>query len=197
MLKLLMPTVVLVALLGSVGCGGADEPGPVVEEPSPMVVEAPPAPDLLEPPFTSDEIRSAWVEGLALTIRHRVDGIDVLERWRVVAADEHGATIESVVVDPAGMPISEPSAQTSSWDELRDHASFPRDRARREDATRDTALGTYEGWLYTVTDPETGVVTELFFARALPGAPLTMRVLRDGAVVVDFEQLERGIADGE
>ncbi|MCU0305054.1 MAG: hypothetical protein MUC56_13465 [Thermoanaerobaculales bacterium] len=194
--KPMTSALVLAAVLGGLGCGGAGDPAAVGDGATAAPVGATPAPELLEPPFTSEEIRSAWVEGLYLTIRRRFDGIDVFERWQVVAADEHGATIESVVVDPAGIPISEPMRQTSSWDELRDHASFPRDRAAREEVTRETALGAYEGWLYTVTDPETGARTEFFFARALPGAPLTMKVLRDGEVALDFEQLERGMVDG-
>ena len=179
------------------GCGGADK----ADQGYAATVTTDPATaatDVLDPPFTSEQIRDAWVEGLELKIRRQTDGMEVLERWRVVAADSDGATIESVVIDAAGEAVSEPRAQTSSWDELRDHAAFPADRVRREAVNRETALGAFDGRLYTVTDPESGTFSEYFFAEAFPGAPLVMRVIKDGEVVAQFEQIERGrFGDGE
>lgn len=177
---------VVTMIVVAVGCGGPDQPGQTgAELPQPT-------PIILDPPFTSEQIRDAWVEGLELKIRRQTDGMEVLERWRVIAADADGATIESVVIDAAGTAVSEPRAQTSSWDELRDHAAFPADRVRREAVNRETALGAFDGRLYTVTDPESGTVSEYFFADAFPGAPLVMRVVKDGEVVAQFEQIERG-----
>ena len=36
------------------------------------------------------------------------------------------------------------------------------------------------GWLYTRRDPGEGIVTEFFFAKDLPGAPVQMISRRDG-----------------
>lgn len=55
----------------------------------------------------------------------------------------------------------------------------------------ETPLGELEGWLYTVSDPTTGTVTEFFFADGLPGAPVFVHVLKDGEIVEIFEQIER------
>jgi len=52
-------------------------------------------------------------------------------------------------------------------------------------------MGDLEGWLYTVDDPDQGTVSELFFADALPGAPVQMTVRQGGQVVVELEQIAR------
>lgn len=192
----LMICILIGALSVALGCGDAEETVPG-QSATTSVEPTTAAPELLEPPFTSQQIREAWVEGLELEIRRVMDGTEVLERWVVTAADSKGATIASVVIDAAGNPTSETKSQLSSWDELRDHASFAADRAQRRKATRSTALGTFDGWLYTVANPSNGAVSEYFFAESLPGAPLTMRVVRDGRVVVDFEQLERRRPDAD
>jgi hypothetical protein len=81
--------------------------------------------------------------------------------------------------------------ERTAWTELRDHASFPVDRATRHEATRDTALGTFEGWVYEVDDPDAGTHSELFFATALPGAPLEVRMTRGDEVLLDMRQTAR------
>jgi len=70
-------------------------------------------------------------------------------------------------------------------------ALFPADRTRREKVTRDTPLGELEGWLYTVENADAGTVSEFFFAEKLPGAPVHMRVTRDGEVLTEMTQIER------
>jgi hypothetical protein len=149
------------------------------------------APAILKRPFTAEQIRDEWVEGFELEIRRWDGGSDVVERWRVVAADADGVDIESVAIGEDGQPTAEAATQRSSWIELRDHASFSADRATREAVARDTLLGELDGWLYTVDDPAGGTVTEFFFARDLPGAPVFVHVMRDGEIVGGFQQLER------
>jgi len=148
-------------------------------------------PTILRRPFTAEEIRAEWAPGLTLTMRRTTPDAEVLARWTVVAADTEGVDIEYATVDAGGQVVGEPRVERSSWVELRDHATFSAAHATSEETVRDTALGMLNGWVYTVRDDEAGTVTELFFARSLPGAPVEMRMTRDGAVVMELSQIAR------
>jgi len=148
-------------------------------------------PETLPTPFTAEEIRDEWITDFRLTVKMSSPGGEHLERWTVLSWDEEGAEMESVRIDEAGNVQGEPQVARSSWTELRDHALFPADRTRREKVTRDTPLGELEGWLYTVENADAGTVSEFFFAEKLPGAPVHMRVTRDGEVLTEMTQIER------
>jgi len=184
------------------GCGApAPDDGGAGEPPEPS---APPPADagppaqaetedsgFLPTPFTAEQIRDEWIPGLTLVMKTDTAEGGALERWTVVAADAEGAEIEFLQIDAAGHPAGEARVTRSGWVELRDHASFPADWATREAATRDTALGKLDGWLYRVPDEAAGTVTEFFFATSLPGAPVHMAVLKDGQPVMTLAQIER------
>lgn len=112
-----------------------------------------------------------------------------------MAADADGATIEFVPVDADDQPTGEPTTSRSTWAELRDHASFPAERATRRRATRDTPLGRLDGWVYRVEDEASGAVTEFFFADDTPGAPVEMVSTANGREVASMRQLERAVPE--
>lgn len=147
-------------------------------------------PELLPTPFTPEQIRDEWIEGLTLVMETTTPDGTTRERWTVVAADADGADIEFTPLDAEGAPAGEPKIERSAWTALRDHAKYPTDVASREQVTRDTALGQLEGWLYRIQN-EGGGETEVFFARELPGAPLEMIIARDGNVAMSVTQVER------
>jgi hypothetical protein len=188
----------LVPLLLLTACGS--DPGASRQEVEPTPVPAaeaadrdPGDPTLLMTPFTAEEIRAAWVEGLQLSLNRTGPDGPELQRWTVVGADAEGVDIAYQSLDPSGAAGGQPVVQRSSWSELRDHASYPADRASRQRTRRETPLGTLEGWLYTVRDQETGTVTELFFADELPGAPVEMITREDGEVVSKLQQVAREV----
>ena len=182
--------IVLLAVLTVVACGGGFETaGDDGSEKPPVRTDA--VATLLEHPFSAEQIRDEWVVGFKLKVRRWTPEAEAFEEWAVVGADDDGVDIESVVLDASGQPISEPTVQRSTWVQLRDHASFPADRATREAVTRDTALGELSGWLYAVGDPSGEAVTEFFFAEDLPGAPVTVHVIKGGEPAEIFEQIER------
>jgi hypothetical protein len=146
---------------------------------------------ILPRPFTAEQIRDEWVPGLIIDMRRQTPEGVVVQRWTVVAADAEGVDIEYAKLDEAGEPSEERQVQRSGWVELRDHAAFPADRSTLEEVTRETALGTLEGWLYTVRDAESGGVTEFFFARSFPGAPVYMRAEQAGKLVMKLTQIAR------
>jgi hypothetical protein len=55
----------------------------------------------------------------------------------------------------------------------------------------ETALGTHEGWFYTVESDEGDSVDEFFFADDYPGAPLLVVSSRGGSEVARMEQFAR------
>ncbi len=148
-------------------------------------------PELLPRPFTAEQIRDEWVPGLTLVMHTRTPDGETWERWTVVSADADGAEIEFAQIDAEGNATGEPRLGRSSWIELRNHANYPAAAATREEVTRDTALGSLEGWLYKVGDAASGNQTEVFFANSYPGAPLEMRAVKDGTMVLELAQVER------
>lgn len=171
-----------------IGCGGGDMS---TEQTSPALPGDPAEPEILEHPFTADEIRDEWVTGLILNVRRSDPEGTIFERWTVVNADEQGADIEYVTTDGGGNAIGEPRVENTTWVELRDHASFPAALSTRERVSRSTQIGDLDGWLYRVSDPETGTVQEFFFAEKVPGAPVQMRILDGDNTVYELEQSMR------
>ncbi len=187
---------ILVPILIVSGCGRSEGPGETPEpeiaaDPTPTAEIAAEKPTILERPFTAEEIRAEWVPGLRLLLRRTTVEGSVVEKWTVLAADEEGVDIESVVVANDLNAEGEPSVNRSTWIELRDHASFPAASATREWVTQSTLLGELDGWLYRVYEEEQGSTQEFFFAASLPGAPVQMRILQGETTVFELEQTAR------
>ena len=148
-------------------------------------------PSVLKRPFTAEEIRDEWIEGLRLLMRRSSPEGEVVERWTVTSADAEGVDIEFAALDGDGQVAADPEVRRSTWIELRDHAAFPAASSTREWVTRSTALGNFEGWLYHVPDKESGTVSEFFFVPEFPGAPVQMRILNGEEIMFELEQTAR------
>jgi hypothetical protein len=188
--------VLMCIAIAAILTGGCNKPPTTTQTPGSEATSPPVEIDvgeaaILEQPFTADEIRDEWVPGLRLLIRRSSPDGEVLERWTVVAADDDGADIEYAVLDEAGQVVGEPQVQRSGWAELRDHASFPAAISSREWITRSTALGTFDGWLYSVQDDTIDTVNQFFFVPSMPGAPVYMRTVEGDDVVFELEQTAR------
>ena len=167
-----------------VGCGA----GPAGEQAAP----APAAEtETLEPPFTAEQIRDEWTPGLTIVFHFLFPDRQEWHRWTVVEADADGAVIQYLPLDDQGQPAGPPEQSPSRWTELRDHALFPAADARRERVSRETPLGTFEGWLYTVHDPQAETMSRYFFADELPGAPVWMETLSGESVILTLYQVAR------
>jgi len=183
--------ITLLSLMVWVGCGPAPEPEETIGQEQPLIDVGPAEVESLPHPFSADEIREEWIVGFQLKLRRVMQGTESVERWTVVSADPDGVEIESAALDGDGHVLGQASLARSTWVELRDHATFPAARAERADATRDTALGTLDGWVYTVQEDDDGTVSEFFFAKDLPGAPVEMRTTRGDELIMELVQLER------
>jgi len=112
----------------------------------------------------------------------------------VTESDSERATIEFVTLDGSGDPVGDPALAPSGWDDLRDHARFAAGSATRERVTRESELGTLDGWLYTVEEAD-GIVSEYFFADQFPGVPVDLVSRRGDDVVATLRQLKRDRID--
>jgi len=191
-------------ILLAMGCGQGMDPVRESQTPAPEQTEATTVetgefdtddPTILKRPFTAEEIRNEWVEGLVVTFRRWTPESEITERWTVVAVDDQGVRIENATLDADGAVIGAPTVQPATWVQLRDHASFSADSASREWVSRATPIGDLEGWLYIVRDNEAGTVSKFFFAASLPGAPVQMRILEKNQPVFALEQLARSHPD--
>lgn len=149
------------------------------------------AADILPFPYSADEIRHAWQQGLVLTVETVSPQGTQRQRWTVRSADAEGADIEYANLTADGSVAGEPAVQRATWTELRDHATFAAATASRQKVQRKTALGKLNGWLYTVVDEAAGTTTELFFADGMAGAPTTMVMHKDGVEMMSMRQVER------
>lgn len=162
----------------------AGEPGGGVEDSSDMVAEA-----MLPRPFSGEQIRQSWVEGLVVVLENTTPEGVQLQRWTVVSTDEEGAEIEFAMTDADGVVQGEPAVQRSGWEELAAHGDFPAANTSREGVSRPTPIGALEGWLYTQTNEEADSVTESFFSDAHAGAPVLMKVTQSGTVTLEMAMI--------
>ena len=144
----------------------------------------------LPTPYSAEELREVWREGFELDSKVWTPKEETLARTRVEAWSESEVTTSEQTISASGEPQSEKRSGTTTWEALRDHARFDAARAHRERQQRDTALGSLEGWLYTV-NPSNNTVLELFFADGMPGPPVTFKQSIDGAPVFKMEQIRR------
>lgn len=177
--RLALAVVSLALVAPLVGCGAAT-PGPL--EPS--------DPTLLQRPFTAEQIRAEWVPGLHVTLhRWSRDQGESIEHMRVRDATAEVAVIEVSVTTERGEALGPAQELTATWEELRDHASYPAARATLEERRLETELGTRDCLCYRVTMD--GVVTDYWFARDLPGPPVHMEERHDGELVLTLDQVTR------
>jgi|GEM_PF-1152797 len=144
-------------------------------------------------PHTAGELRDALQVGT--TMRFKVESPSEVneEHWFVSAADATGC-ITNKVYDEAGALVEDLGADTASWDELRDHASFPATMTQRSDSHVETPAGSFDTWLYVVTGqgPEGKPMASRFeFAKNLPGPHLSMSVESQGQLVVRMTLIAR------
>ena len=190
----------LMVAVGFWGCGShgeghdhtsGDEGQHAAEDGQGTLDVDPEDPTLLPRPYTSEQIRDEWLDGLTIDIEYVTAEGTTFERLTVTSWDENGCVIQSTAMDANGNATAEPRLQPATWTELRDHASFPATTAKLEEVTRDTPLGRLDGRLYTVPDADAGTVTEFFFADDHPGAPVHMVTRQDGETTMEMTQIAR------
>lgn len=144
----------------------------------------------LPAPFSAQQIRDAFQEGLEIVTRTWSPEGESLSRMTVEAWSEEGVTIADQPVDASGDLLDEKTVVETTWTQLRDHANFPSASATRERHAALTALGRLEGWLYLV-DSDDGTRASFFFADRYPGPPVLYQAVKGEDVLYRAEQIER------
>lgn len=150
--------------------------------------------ETLPTPYTAEQIRDAWTEGLEVWATVKMQGNEQASVMEVEGWSPEGATICSQARDAAGEPLGRRQCAESTWEELRLHGSFPAGRASRERHSETTPLGDLEGWLYRL-EGEDGLVTESFFADSTPGTPAIMRRTKGGEIFFEMVMTRRVIPE--
>lgn len=166
-------------------CGGSLEPLP----PAPTAAKSE---DHAPWPFTAEQIRDAMPVGTKLVYRMTPGGKDPYdEHWEVTAATPETGTIAARLVKPeTGELLEDQGAGTSTWTELRDHATFLKRATTITEATVTVPAGTYRTRRYTIRADD-GSVRVYDFAPALPGPPVSLVVTKGEATTWQMSLVRR------
>jgi hypothetical protein len=121
-------------------------------------------------PYTAEEIRDEWVQGFWLDTRVETPEGVKTHRTEVIKWSTEGAVLRERPTEVGEETPEESTPINVTWEQLRSHALFDKATTERRRETRQTPLGTLEGWLFIRTTSEG--TAELFFAEGLPGPPV-------------------------
>lgn len=135
-------------------------------------------------PFTAAQIQAATRPGRTYTWAvERADGPPLRRVIRFTAVDAERATFVAETADADGKnPKTDPPEQ-ATWEELRQHAEFPRLFVKVTEERLVVPAGTFDCLVYTVTATTREGAAEtltFWFARELPGPPVKLTVMKDG-----------------
>lgn len=151
---------------------------------TPVVPPAPPAPPAMAPtPYTAEQIRDATHVGRSYEFKREIPGVPTtLRTMTFVRVGPNDADIKTTVKDEAGAEVEAETTSTSTWEELRKHAEFPKAMLAVTEESVPVPAGIYDCMVYTLTDaskPEIEV-TRFYFAKNMPGAPVFFSVEKNG-----------------
>jgi hypothetical protein len=177
-------------------CACASKSGAPPATPAPPAAE-PSSEGAGEPalrPFTAEQIRAATKPGRTYEFKLEALGQPaMLVHIEFVEATAEGAVTESTTFDAAGAPLGAPERGTATWDELVQHASYPKASTVISEDDVEVPAGKFHCALYTVSEGDT--LTRVYFAKELPGAPVLLVSEKDGKAVKTMT-LMRHVAGG-
>lgn len=149
----------------------------------------------LPTPFTQAQMRAGWVPGVAVRFRMEVAGEPTtLHDWEVLSSPDadHVETAVTVRNEEDGSALAPTMTRVLSYEELRQHAAFPSERATMEDALVEGPSGPLPGRRYTVRSQEDrSQVVTFEFADALPGPPVLMQTRKGDDVIQSMKMVAR------
>ena len=175
-----------VCLLAAAGCG-ASESGPATPSAAPSTgstagaLASSSARALFPTPYTADQLRTASRVGRMYVFRVEVPGkptvLRILAFTRIEAARVEVTTSTKT---EAGEAIGAPEPRWATWEELRTHAEFPRDRVTTVDEEITVPAGRFLCTVYTV-QKDGGETARFYFAKEMPGPPVLFYSEKGGA----------------
>ena len=128
-------------------------------------------PDHAPTPYSAAQIRTACGAGRRNTYRIDAAGeAPYLMATVWLGGGEDSGEAEFSKLEPNGERIAGPGRTEMEWADLQAHASYPAEYTTIEETSIETAAGTFDVWLYTVT--RDGLVERAWFAKDLPGPPV-------------------------
>ncbi|MBK8254234.1 MAG: hypothetical protein IPK82_16395 [Polyangiaceae bacterium] len=169
---------VLVVAANSTLLAACSNAAPPPQEPKTQVSSAPttaapsaPAVEMAAAPYTAAEIRDNWPTGKKVVFRVVEDGKpETVRTVEFVKSDSAGAQIRMTETDTKGAVIRSGDS-TATWEELRSHGEFPKDKTTVTQRTTVSPMGTLECTVYKVEEGE-GQVHTYHFAKKFPGPPV-------------------------
>lgn len=185
------------ALIALAGCGPKPPPDAPVTENLPEATDDGAAaqpeatPELATPPFTAEQIRDATKVGRTYRFVMHQGEQDLNVTVRFTEVTPEGATIERSVVDAGGNTLDQGKEQTT-WAQLVDHAAFPANATEITETAVEVPAGKFDALLYTITTEQEGnrVVSHMYFAKSLPGAPVKAAVTVGDQPMFSMELVE-------
>jgi len=112
----------------------------------------------------------------------------VRKRFVFVSADNERVTIASDIIDDKDKAVAEPEMETSTWEQLRRHALYPKDHTTITAAVAETPAGSFPCKKYTMVEkePDGDKRTVACFANDLPGPPVELEVEKGGRLVMSM-----------
>lgn len=143
-----------------------------------------PEPKWAPVPFTAEQIRQATSSGRTYHFLVEAAGQHpVMRTIQFTEVTDEGAKVSAKAVRVDNDEVVQPvGGGPTPWGDLVRHAHFPDSQTKRTDAEIKVPAGTFDCWLYTVTERTDGkeTVNRYWFAKTLPGAPVRHEVLVDG-----------------
>lgn len=168
----------LLALLSCVSCSppppppatAKSEPAPA---PAPTAAPAAPAVEMAPAPYTAAQIRDGSPTGRRIV--YKVEEPDKPAKKHVmefIKSDAAGAEVRSFDTDEKGAPI-DLKTMRATWEELRSHGEFPKDKVEIKHRTVSIPIGTLECQVYKVAgDGKEADTVTYYFADTMPGPPV-------------------------
>lgn len=175
--------------ISSVSCSGGPEQKP--DERVVATIEGKTASEaidteMLDPPFSAQEIRAAQWAGKKTVYRIEESGEPpVLRLTNWVEVTDDWASFQAVELNLDQKPVGEPMTAKATWEELAEHAQFPADRTTVSEASVTVPAGSFDAWLYEVraVEDDSETMTRAWFAKARPGPPVRLEQSVEGAQV--------------
>ena len=168
--------------------------------------ESPPEPEFVQPaarnrmspehaptPFSAEEIRRSCGPRHRIRMLEQVkDKPKIFKVFYFTEGDTEGAKLQVRVEDGSGKLMAQSPKAAVTWKALQSHASFPAIHTRISEESLTTPLGTFACWRYDVSMKKEGkpLLRRFWFAKKLPGPPVRLIEIYDGAQISSLEILE-------
>jgi hypothetical protein len=173
----------------------ATPPPPETPTDRPGAAPADQATTTLPTPFTLAQMKAGWVPGVKVRFRMEVTGEPTtLHDWEVLSAPDADRVETAVTVhtEDGGTTLGPTNARVLSYEELRQHASFPSDRATMEQALVQGPAGPLPGRRYKVRSADDPLQVVTFeFADSLPGPPVLMQTQKGDDIIQSMHMVAR------